>query len=78
MDGVTTNGILVMHLDGDQFNTNSKPTKWKEVSVGGSVFDLGEGRLKFNYQSTVNNNKRINKIQRNAYLFSLLQIQIIF
>jgi hypothetical protein len=77
MDGVTTNGILVMHLDGDQFNTNSKPTKWKEVSVGGSVFDLGEGRLKFNYQSTVNN-KRINKIQRNTYLFSLLQIQIIF
>lgn len=53
MDGVTTNGILVMHLDGEQFSTNSKPTKWKEVSVGGSVFDLGEGRLKFNYQSTV-------------------------
>ena len=54
MDGVTTNGILVMHIDGEQFNTNSKPTKWKEVSVGGSLFDLGEGRLKFNYQSTVN------------------------
>lgn len=55
MDGVTTNGILVMHIDGEQFSTNSKPTKWKEVSVGGSVFDLGEGRLKFNYQSTVIN-----------------------
>lgn len=53
MDGVTTNGILLMHLEGDEFNGNSKPTKWKEVSVGGSVFDLGEGRLKFNYQSTV-------------------------
>lgn len=53
MDGVTTNGILVMHLDGEHFSTNSKATKWKEVSVGGSVFDLGEGRLKFNYQSTV-------------------------
>ncbi|CAF1440738.1 unnamed protein product [Adineta steineri] len=52
MDGVTTNGILVMHSEGDQFDTNSKPTKWKEVSVGGSVFDLGEGRLKFNYQLT--------------------------
>jgi hypothetical protein len=61
MDGVTTNGILVMHLDGDQFNTNSKPTKWKEVSVGGSVFDLGEGRLKFNYQSTVNKIKELIK-----------------
>lgn len=54
MDGVTTNGILLMHLDGEQFDTNSNTTKWKEVSVGGSVFDLGEGRLKFNYQSAVN------------------------
>jgi photosystem II stability/assembly factor-like uncharacterized protein len=54
LDGVTTNGVLVMHIDGDQFNTNSKPTKWKEVSVGGNIFDLGEGRLKFNYQTAVN------------------------
>jgi hypothetical protein len=69
MDGVTTNGILVMHLDGDQFNTNSKPSKWKEVSVGGSVFDLGEGRLKFNYQSTVNKKKRINKINKEIFLY---------
>lgn len=59
MDGVTTNGILVMHIDGDQFNTNAKPTKWKEVSVCGSVFDLGEGRLKFNYQSAVSKTKYI-------------------
>ncbi|CAF0898295.1 unnamed protein product [Adineta steineri] len=51
MDGVTTNGILVMHIDGEEFNSNSKPTKWKEVSVGGNIFDLGEGRLKFNYQA---------------------------
>jgi hypothetical protein len=54
MDGVTTNGILLMHIDEDQFNINSKPTKWKEVSVGGNVFDLGEGRIKFNYQTSVN------------------------
>ena len=58
MDGVTTNGILVMHIDGEQFNTNSKPTKWKEVSVGGNIFDLGEGRLKFNYQTAVNIQKK--------------------
>ncbi|UJR33300.1 hypothetical protein I4U23_020750 [Adineta vaga] len=51
MDGVTTNGILLMHIDGEDFNTNSKPTKWKEASVGGNIFDLGEGRLKFNYQT---------------------------
>ncbi len=56
MDGVTTNGILLMHIDGEEFNVNSKPTKWKEVSVGGSVFDLGEGRLKFNYQTAINSN----------------------
>ena len=53
MDGVTTNGILLMHIDGEDFNTNAKPTKWKEVSVGGYIFDLGEGRLKFNYQTVV-------------------------
>ena len=53
MDGVTTNGILLMHIDGDQFDSNAKPTKWREVSVGGSVFDLGEGRLKFNYETAV-------------------------
>ena len=54
MDGVTTNGVLIMHIDGEQFNGNVKPTKWKEVSVGGSVFDLGDGRFKSNYQSAVN------------------------
>ena len=53
MDGVTTNGILLMHIDGDQFDNNAQPTKWREVSVGGSVFDLGEGRLKFNYETAV-------------------------
>jgi pellino len=53
MDGVTTNGILLMHIDGDQFDSNAQPTKWREVSVGGSVFDLGEGRLKFNYETAV-------------------------
>jgi pellino protein len=54
IDGVTTNGILLMHIDSEQFPINSKPPKWKEVSVGGSVFDLGEGRLKLNYQTIVN------------------------
>ena len=53
MDDVTTNGVLIMHLDGDQLTQESKSTKWKEVSVGGNVFDLGEGRLKFNYQAAV-------------------------
>lgn len=54
MDGVTTNGVLLMHIDGDKFEMNCRPTKWKEVSVCGSVFDLGDGRLKYNYQTAVN------------------------
>ena len=80
MDGVTTNGILVMHLDGDQFDTNSKPSKWKEVSVCGSVFDLGEGRLKFNYQLTVNLSTDISlKIEELIFFrFSLHRQRIIF
>jgi pellino protein len=61
MDGVTTNGILVMHADEDQFNVNSKSTKWKELSVGGNLFDLGEGRLKFNYQTTSSSTDNILK-----------------
>jgi photosystem II stability/assembly factor-like uncharacterized protein len=67
LDGVTTNGVLVMHIDGDQFNTNSKPTKWKEVSVGGNIFDLGEGRLKFNYQTAVNIQKKRNECNIRRY-----------
>ncbi len=58
MDGVTTNGILLMHTDEDQFHSNTKSTKWKELSVGGNVFDLGEGRLKFNYQTVVFSQKK--------------------
>jgi hypothetical protein len=69
-----------MHIDGDQFNINSKPAKWKEVSVGGSVFDLGEGRLKFNYQTPVNillpPSPQMN--ENIIDLFSHLLIQIIF
>jgi hypothetical protein len=53
MDGVTTNGILLMHIDGDQFNQQAKSTRWREVTVCGSVFDLGDGRLKFDYQTSV-------------------------
>ncbi|CAF3825657.1 unnamed protein product [Rotaria magnacalcarata] len=56
MDGVTTNGVLVMHIDDDQLNMNSKSTKWKEVSVCGSVFDLGDGRFKYIYQTALPSN----------------------
>ena len=37
MDGLTTNGVLIHHID-DQNLT------WRELSVGGSVFSLRETR----------------------------------
>jgi len=54
MDGVTTNGILIMHLNNVDFSENSEGTRWREVSVGGYVFDLGEKRTKMTYQLAVN------------------------
>ena len=43
IDGLTTNGILVMHpLDG--FAGNSKPGIWREVSVDGGIYALRESR----------------------------------
>ena len=78
MDGVTTNGVLLMHIEGDKFHVNSKPTKWKEVSIGGNVFDLGEERLKFNYQTAVNIYEHIHFKKFPIFIFSLLLVQIIF
>jgi len=43
IDGLTTNGILIMHpLDG--FAGNSKPGIWREVSVDGGIYALRESR----------------------------------
>ena len=43
IDGLTTNGILVMHpVDG--FAGNSKPGIWREVSVDGGIYALRESR----------------------------------
>lgn len=48
IDGLTTNGILIMHPKG-QFvggNTENPGTNvpWRECSVGGDVFGLRESR----------------------------------
>uniref|UniRef100_A0A671WES1 Pellino E3 ubiquitin protein ligase 1a n=1 Tax=Sparus aurata TaxID=8175 RepID=A0A671WES1_SPAAU len=43
MDGLTTNGVLVMHPR-QGFNQDSKPGLWREISVCGSVFTLRETR----------------------------------
>ncbi|XP_064818922.1 E3 ubiquitin-protein ligase pellino homolog 1-like [Oncorhynchus masou masou] len=43
MDGLTTNGVLVMHPR-HGFTEDSKPGVWREISVCGSVFTLRETR----------------------------------
>ncbi|XP_055879941.1 protein pellino-like [Biomphalaria glabrata] len=43
VDGLTTNGIFLMQLQGD-FSPSGKPGPWREVSVGGSLFSLRDSR----------------------------------
>ncbi|KAK2160264.1 hypothetical protein LSH36_137g06016, partial [Paralvinella palmiformis] len=43
IDGVTTNGILLMHPVGG-FSADSKAGIWREISVGGGVYALRESR----------------------------------
>lgn len=43
MDGLTTNGVLVMHPR-TGFTQDSKPGVWREISVCGHVFTLRETR----------------------------------
>ncbi|KTF74371.1 hypothetical protein cypCar_00039802 [Cyprinus carpio] len=43
MDGLTTNGVLVMHPRGG-FTQESKPGVWREISVCGDVYTLRETR----------------------------------
>ncbi|MED6244595.1 E3 ubiquitin-protein ligase pellino 1 [Ataeniobius toweri] len=43
MDGLTTNGVLVMHPR-QGFTQDSRPGVWREISVCGNVFTLRETR----------------------------------
>lgn len=43
MDGLTTNGVLVMHPAGE-FVSEPAPGIWREISVCGNVFALRETR----------------------------------
>lgn len=43
MDGLTTNGVLVMHPAGE-FVSEPAPGVWREISVCGNVFALRETR----------------------------------
>ncbi|CRK95437.1 CLUMA_CG008642, isoform A [Clunio marinus] len=44
MDGVTTNGVLIMHPKGKFCGGNAKCGLWRETSLGGDVFSLRESR----------------------------------
>ena len=44
IDGLTTNGVLIMHPIGNFVDGDSKPGVWREVSVGGGVFSTRESR----------------------------------
>lgn len=43
MDGLTTNGVLVMHPAGG-FSEDSAPGVWREISVCGNVYTLRDSR----------------------------------
>ncbi|GLV39590.1 Pellino [Carabus blaptoides fortunei] len=44
IDGVTTNGVLIMHPRGVFCGGNAKCGPWRETSVGGGIFSLRESR----------------------------------
>ena len=48
VDGLTTNGVLIMHPKGQfcppEGCSDPKPGIWREISVGGCVFGLRESR----------------------------------
>ena len=44
IDGLTTNGILIMHPRGSFVGGEAKCRFWLEASVGGGVFSLRESR----------------------------------
>ncbi|CAH0773825.1 unnamed protein product [Bemisia tabaci] len=44
IDGLTTNGVLIMHPASHFCGDDSRPGDWKEVSVGGGIFTLRDSR----------------------------------
>lgn len=44
IDGLTTNGVLIMHPKGQFCGGSGKCGIWRECSVGGEVFSLREAR----------------------------------
>lgn len=44
IDGLTTNGVLIMHPRGSFCGGDAQSGCWREASVGGGVFSLRESR----------------------------------
>lgn len=44
IDGLTTNGVLIMHPKGAFCGGSAKCGLWRETSVGGDVFSTRESR----------------------------------
>lgn len=44
IDGLTTNGVLLLHLKGTFVGGGAKPLPWREVSVNGGLYTMRESR----------------------------------
>lgn len=44
MDGLTTNGVLIMHPHGCFSDGNATYGTWREVSIGGAIYSLRASR----------------------------------
>lgn len=44
IDGLTTNGVLLLHIKGSFVGGNAKVLPWREVSVNGGLYTMRESR----------------------------------
>lgn len=65
MDGLTTNGVLVMHPR-HGFSQDSRPGLWREISVCGHVFTLRETRSSQQRGRTVGDSSHSNGALRRS------------
>lgn len=58
MDGLTTNGVLIMHPHGSFSDGNATYGTWREVSIGGAIYSLRASRSAPVKGSAVRTNQR--------------------
>lgn len=59
MDGVTTNGVLIMHPKGSFTSGEAESGEWRECSVGGSVLNLRKSRFKQERTEKIQDEKNV-------------------